>query len=301
MRAEGPQEPHLAARVATQALFINGINRTYTLVRPDKLPPNAPLVLALHGARANGVDMRQVTGYSLDRLAVDQGFAVIYPYGHGQTWNDCRTQTPYPAREDDIDDVRFLSQLVESVATALDSDPARVFGFGYSNGGHMLYRMAAEAPGILAAMTVVSANLPSLITTRCPPITRPTAIALITGTSDPVNPYRGGVGGTALNRLDSVLSAEATAAEFARINGVDTTPVQTDVGIAPGQVWLTAYGDTSATPVRLYSVIGGGHTVPNPRYRAPRVLGATSRGIDAAMTAWTLFSYVGGYRPPGRR
>ena len=42
--------------------------------------------------------------------------------------------------------------------------------------------------------------------------------------------------------------------------------------------------------VALYSVIGGGHVVSQPHYRAPRMLGRTTPEFNAPREIWDFFS-----------
>ncbi len=87
------------------------------------------------------------------------------------------------------------------------------------------------------------------------------------------------VGGTAL-------SAEATAAYFARRNGISAAPTTVDLPERPGDrrrvpMRRTTYRSTGRPPVTLDVVLGGGHTVPGAT-AAPALLGrtGTDRGVD---------------------
>jgi polyhydroxybutyrate depolymerase len=48
---------------------------------------------------------------------------------------------------------------------------------------------------------------------------------------------------------------------------------------------LQEFGAGSSTPVRLYTLKGGGHVVPNSGYRAPRIMGHSSHNFDAPIAA----------------
>lgn len=39
----------------------------------------------------------------------------------------------------------------------------------------------------------------------------------------------------------------------------------------------------------LVTVVGGGHTIPHPRNRMPRLLGPTSHDADAVAAIWEFF------------
>ena len=106
-------------------------------------------------------------------------------------WNDCRKAASYSARLRDVDDVAFLRALVARLAQEYRVDPQRVYVAGYSNGGQMAFRLAAEAPGLPAAIAAVAASLPTTGNDACRPVERPTAALLINGTRDPINPVLG--------------------------------------------------------------------------------------------------------------
>ncbi|GAA2434678.1 PHB depolymerase family esterase [Actinomadura vinacea] len=148
--------------------------------RPDDPPP---LVLALHGGLANMRQMRTLTGY--DAIADDKGFLVAYPDGFMTTWNagDCCG----PAKVGKIDDVGFLSRLIDKLTGAGLADPRRVYVTGFSNGAGMAYRMACERPGKVAGIGVVEGAL----VTPCEP-DRPVSAMIVHGTADRSVPFGGG-------------------------------------------------------------------------------------------------------------
>jgi polyhydroxybutyrate depolymerase len=47
-------------------------------------------------------------------------------------------------------------------------DEKWVYVFGYSNGGHMSFRLAMEAPDEIAAVAAVAASLPTPDASSCP-------------------------------------------------------------------------------------------------------------------------------------
>ncbi|WP_062289387.1 alpha/beta hydrolase family esterase [Demequina phytophila] len=294
--APAPAEPELDATVEQRSLTVDGMERTYTAVVPSSLADDAPLWVALHGSRMDGAGMRAAAGYQLDELAVEQGFVVIYPDGYEDTWHDCRPDTGYPATAEGIDDVAFLEALVSEAASAYSLDASRVYGVGYSNGSHMLFRMAAESPGTLAGIEANAANLPTSDNWSCEAWTEPIPTILVEGTGDPINPFDGGQAGAFGQDLGAVMSAAESAAAIATINGVAGEPAESVVGGEPGEagaVTLTAYGAGSEAPVLLYTVAGGGHGVPNPATRLPRMMGGTTDELNAPVEAWELFSSLG--------
>ena len=60
----------------------------------------------------NGVSMREMTGYEFDWFADQRKFAVVYPEGYKNNWNDCRKNATFPAKVENIDDVGFIKTLI---------------------------------------------------------------------------------------------------------------------------------------------------------------------------------------------
>ena len=142
-----------------------------------------PLVVALHGGLATMQQMRELTGF--DALADARGFLVAYPNGFMTTWNagDCCGA----AKIGGIDDVGFLTRLIDELTGAGLADPDRVHVTGFSNGAGMAYRLACERPGKVAAIGVVEGAL----VTPCRP-DRPVSAMIVHGTADRSVPFDGG-------------------------------------------------------------------------------------------------------------
>ncbi|MFC6886607.1 MULTISPECIES: alpha/beta hydrolase family esterase [Actinomadura] len=144
-------------------------------------PP--PAVIALHGGLANMQQMRSLTGF--DGLSDDKGFLAVYPDGFMTTWNAggcCGA-----SKIGKIDDVGFLSKLIDKLTGSGLVDPDRVYVAGFSNGAGMAYRLACEKPGKVAAIGVVEGAL----ATKCDP-GRPVSAMIFHGTADRSVPINGG-------------------------------------------------------------------------------------------------------------
>ena len=156
-----PLLPPLSATIRQASVRVGDTERTYLIYVPANLPPQAALVIVLHGSAMDGARMRVCTGYEFDRLADQHGFAVLYPDGYRGNWNDCRKNAIFPAKRKNIDDMSFIRTLIARVKVEQVIDQNRVYAFGYSNGGHMTFRLAMEAPDEVAAVTAVAASLPT--------------------------------------------------------------------------------------------------------------------------------------------
>ncbi|WP_419803183.1 alpha/beta hydrolase family esterase [Mucilaginibacter sp.] len=204
-----PNEPQLSAKIEQATIQVNNQTRSYLYYIPKKLSPKPALIIALHGTGMNADKMRQWTAYEFDQLADQKGFAVIYPNGYKGNWNDCRSDAPFPAKKENIDDVGFIRSLIENFSKDYGIDPGKVYVFGFSNGGQMALRLAMEVPNLVAAVSAVSANLQTPATCSCVLEGQTSRVMLVAGTKDPINPYNGGeVTLFGLKKIGTVVSAQ---------------------------------------------------------------------------------------------
>jgi polyhydroxybutyrate depolymerase len=295
LRSEKVEQPDLPGAVEVGSLLHNDLRRSWRTYVPAAKSEKPALLLLLHGSRGNGERMRaSTTFYSFDVLAEREGFIAVYPDGYQQHWNDCRAGADYAANLENIDDVGFLSTLVQLMAADQGVDLARVYVAGMSNGGHMAYRLGLEAPQLVAGIAAVAANMPVDANLDCERSGRPVSVMIMNGTADPVNPYNGGVVKIAGNTSrGDVMSSVATADYWAALAGYENE--------SQSQVWpqrapddgtsveSTRWAGQGKPPVQLISIRGGGHTVPNPVFSLPRILGATSHQLDGAEVIWSFF------------
>ena len=163
-----PPLPALSAKVRRNAVRVGARDRTCLVYVPANLPQQAALVIVLHGSGMDGARMRISTGYEFDCLADQHGFVVLYPDGYRRNWNDCRKNATFPSKRQNIDDVNFMRALIARMMLGHAIDQKRVYVFGYSNGAHMAFRLAMEAPAEIAAIASVAANLPTPDASSCP-------------------------------------------------------------------------------------------------------------------------------------
>lgn len=295
-----PPPDNLTGLLQRESLTVSGRERTFLSYVPAELPQKAPLLIVLHGSTQDAQGIREYSGYEFERLADAHKFLVAYPNGYEKNWNDCRRAATYPARALDIDDKGFLAALVSHTVTSRQADPARVFVVGYSNGGQLAFRLALEMPDRFAGLAAIAANLPTDDNSICQKSGRAVPLAIVNGTNDPINPYGGGrVTLFGFGDRGTVVSSPETAAQFARLYPEARERAPPVMGEKGEHAWVERMAwDVGGEPrVILYSVIGGGHVVPQPHYRAPRMLGRTTREFNAPQAIWTFF----GALPPRAR
>lgn len=271
------------------------IGRRYTTYVPSACPHAAPLVLVLHGSHGDADQIRRYTGYEFERLAEDAKWIVVYPEGYRGYWNDVRRTGGYASKRMNVNDVAFLRAVVGALQAAHGVGP--VFGVGYSNGGQMCIRLALDAPGTLDAMALIAASMPTPDNCESAPLDRPLPAMLIDGTDDPINPYDGGlVTIFGLGSRGTVLSAPNSAAYFAaRLRGATAEAAVTVVPRSPEvDTWVErrSWRAPDGGEVTLMTVHGGGHVIPQPRYRFFRIAGRTEQRFNAPQACLEFFRGV---------
>ncbi len=287
--------PALSGDSVHATMTVGGRERTYTAYAPAGLEPGAPLLMVFHGSFEDGDTIRRNTGYEFDALADRHRFAVAYPDGYQNGWNDCRRMASTPARRENVDDVGFVQALAGSLHARYGIDDRRIYAAGYSNGGQMVFRLAAEMPERLAAIAAIAANLPGGDDNACAPMGTPLPVLTMAGTADPISPYAGGeVTIFGFSPRGEVLSADDTAQTFVRLNGLASA---TDRRTLPHQprsgdteVIATTYASTGKPPVVQYTIVGGGHVVPTAEHRYRRLVGPSTHDVDAPQVIWDFFT-----------
>jgi polyhydroxybutyrate depolymerase len=288
-----PQVPQLSGTLTKGAIEAGGLKRTYTTYIPRALPKGTPLVLVMHGSGESGAQIRTGTGYGFERLADEHGFAVVYPDAYTFDWNDCSKVGDFSVNGSSVDDVGFLDILVERLVTEIGIDRARVFATGVSAGGSMSIRLALEAPSRYRAVAAVAANVPAPENFKCRPAGQSISVMIMNGTDDPLVPFAGGE----VNLLGLfykggyVRSSRASAQYFADRNNFAGPPVTTQTPISEGvSVEQVLWRNNAKAEVELLAIHGGGHGLPQPYWRRPRLLGPSPMMPDGPALIWAFFA-----------
>ena len=165
-------------------ISFGGLDRSYRVYVPAGVAQPAPLVVMMHGGFGNAQQAERAYGW--DELADSAKFVVAYPDGVDRAWNvgGC---CGHPAQQN-IDDVGFITAVVNDVAANIGIDARRRYATGISNGGMMAYTLACET-GTFAAIGPDSAT--QLDACKSP---HPTSVMHIHGTADRLIRYNGGTG-----------------------------------------------------------------------------------------------------------
>lgn len=264
--------------------------------RPDADPDaERPLLIAFHGGGGRGADLREVSG--LDAVADREGFAVVYPDGSGRfgrrllTWNAGRCCGE--AMRAGVDDVAFARALVDEVARRTPIDRTRVYATGHSNGAMMSYRLAAEAPDLVAAIAPVGG---AMILERFE-AREPMPVLHVHSVDDPRAPYAGGLGPPFPLTRSRVRHnpVESELHRWVRLGGCPDEPVQVEERRDPASghtaVHLRFAPCESGVEVELWRLTGAGHGWPGGHVgRRQRIVGPDTRVLSAAEEVWRFVS-----------
>jgi polyhydroxybutyrate depolymerase len=272
---------------------INGLKRTGRVHIPAGFSESSkyPLLLVVHGAFSTAEEMEAATGFS--ELADSEGFVVLYPEGMGflgflQHWNagHCCGK----AAEIDLDDVAFLREGIELLSSVLPIDTARIYMAGFSNGGMLVHRFAAEQSNTLAAAAVLGAAvggrsgpqedfwLPSL-----PDV--PVPMLLFHGLQDDAVPADGGKsprkGGTR-----EYVSLQKSVDFWLKAN--NCSKKHTATGSYDGAVILKKWEDcANDSSVLLYTLEDWAHQWPGRNHTSES---SAVKDFDAASIIWEYLS-----------
>lgn len=268
-------------------LRVGGRDRAYQVHVPASLGPRAPVVVLLHGHSGTGAGMVRLT--SFNTIADREHVLVVYPDGIERSWGDGRGITE--ADQQRVDDVAFITTLLEDVARRWPVDSLRVYVAGISNGGFMAERLACDAGGRFAGVGIVAANLSDTLMATCR-LPRPVAVVLMNGTDDPLVPFGGGEVRGGRGRVQSATTTAQTWARWNRCAGQPRERTFPDTSGDRTVVTEVAYGACAGGGiVTAYRIAGGGHTWPGgPQYLTVRLVGRASRNLAGSEVLWEFFA-----------
>ncbi|MDG4861774.1 PHB depolymerase family esterase, partial [Streptomyces sp. T-3] len=262
-------------------LRVDGVARSYLLHRPAARATKTrkPLVIAFHGRGETATSMRDRT--RLNGATAARGMLIAYPEGLHKGWGAGTARTEQ--RPDPDADIGFTEALAGRMVRTEGADPRRIYVVGFSNGGSMALRIAAERPRLVAAAGAVAAQLPTGNAEVKP--TGAVPMILIHGADDTVRPLAGRPAGDPPKPGDEpitpTMSTRATAETFAKAAaaGAPAEPEKT-----PARGYDRTDWTSPKAPVRLLVMHKAGHTWPGSTEKPPPGFGRTSTAIDATDT-----------------
>lgn len=288
--AAGAQRPARRSGGANDrsAIVVGGQRRTFVVRAPVAAPPRGtkrPLVIMLHGGGGNAANAEQMSGFTA--LVEREGIIVAYAEGTGRrgtrmlTWN--AQHCCGPAMERDVDDVRFLDAMLDTLLARYPVDPRRVYVTGMSNGAMMTHQVGIALSHRIAAIAPV---VGAIFGDEPAPANAVPAI-IFNGMKDASVPFAGGLSkGIGRRSWDGTptLAAAEQGKFWARANGCEATPtIETR-----GTVVHTRYRCPPGREVELHALTDGGHAWPGGRAGSRRG-DQPPTAVNATAVMWAFF------------
>ncbi len=257
----------------------SGQEREYLLYVPrsyDRTRP-APLVISMHGGAMWPAAQMETSQWNT--VADQYGFIAVYPSGVSGRGPRAWRAGGGPGQEQDV---RFISELIDTLGASYNIDPAMIYANGLSNGGGMAFVLSCTLSDRIAAVGVVATAifLPwSACTDR-----RPVPMIAFQGTADRQIPYHGGKTWVAPYVFPDI---PAWTKRWAERNRCAPNPSDSAVATDVTRLEYTTCADDAA--VVLYTIRGGGHSWPGGKPLPEWFVGPTSRSIDATSRMWAFF------------
>jgi polyhydroxybutyrate depolymerase len=265
----------------TDSIFVGGVYRSYILYVPAVYNASTavPLILNLHGYTSSNA--AQMIYGDFRPIADTANFILVHPNGTYDQYNK-RYWNCWTTPGSGVDDVGFLSALIDSISAAYSIDADRVYSTGLSNGGFMSNDLACFLSSRITAIASVAAGMSSVHKSYCNPL-HPTPVMEIHGTADATVPYNGATG---MLHVDSVIKYWSQYNSCTQAPLITPVPNTSSTDGCTADNYLYANG-TNGSTVELYKVTNGGHSWPGAMYVAG--LGNVNQDFKASAEIWRFF------------
>jgi len=240
----------------------------YTFL-PKDLPPNAPLVVVLHGCTQTAPSYDVGAGWST--LAERYGFALLMPsQRRSNNANGCFNWFELEDTQRDCGEACSIRQMIEQMVCDHRLDRRRIFVTGLSAGGAMTSVMLAVYPELFAAGAVI-AGLPYGVATNLQEALARMSQSgrastsklgdLIRTASRHNGPWpRVSVWHGSSDRTVNPINADCIVNQWLDVHGLVRPPMSEDVIDGyPHQVWWNSDGKTV---VESFTITGMAHGTP---------------------------------------
>ena len=229
----------------------DSIIRNYYMSYPSVSDTSNPpaLIINMHGYGGNALSQRASS--EMDFFAHDRNVAVVYPQGEVNGWGFTSWNIGTFWDQSNVDDVGFISLMIEQISNDFEIDLDRVYACGMSNGGYMAYELACELENKIAAFGSVTGNfmLNDSQDQICE-FTREVPIIHFHGTADDVVNYYPPTFDQSLSVSESI----DFWSEYNSLNLEDIYQLNENVEI------YKYYNQNSITEFLHYKIYGGSHT-----------------------------------------
>ena len=264
-----------AGTTLIDSIFCGGVYRNYRIYIPSAYTGATawPLIYNIHGYTSSASAQQAYTNFGV--IADTAHFLMVYPnatvYMGQPTWNSGFGMP--------VDDVQFLSDLIDSLDLIYNIDLDRVYSCGMSNGGFMSNTLACELSSRIAAIASVTGSMTTFQQSTCSP-SHPVPMMQMHGTADGTVAYGGSSG---VLPIDTLMKYWHT---IDNCNPVPAYNAMPDINTSDGATadhYVWSGGDNGST-CELYKINGGGHTWPG---MFP--IGVTCQDFNGSEKIWLFF------------
>jgi polyhydroxybutyrate depolymerase len=245
---------------------IDDRDRKFVFVTPSGIEPGKPLpiVFFFHGAGGSAYQASRTYGWA--EKAEKEHFFAVFPEGlpvhpdkessfvlNPNIWRDERAGLP--AR--DVQDVHFFEVLLGQLQSALPIDSHRIYVTGFSNGAGMTFTLGSHFSNRIAAIAPVSSQ--SFV--QIDALARPLPVYYLTGTADPLIPYKGGSVKLPWGNARTMPPVKDTVYHWTKLDGCPSKP---QIVSDSDGVRVLRYGPGRGDSEILFTTIeGNGHHWPD--------------------------------------
>ncbi len=260
------------------SIVSEGINRTYRLYIPKSydVTKSSSLVVDLHGYTSNAEQEQYYSNFK--SIADTANFLVVYPNGTklsngDQFWNAGLSPLL-------INDVNFISELIDKIKAGYSIDLNSVYACGMSNGGFMSQTLACALNNKIAAIASVTGSMFISQYGTCVP-GRVVPVLQIHGTADNTVPYQGN---NQMIAIDTLMKFWVKHDQCNAIPVIDSVPDISKADSCKAVHYVYENGLQGST-CELYKIIGGGHSWPG----SPFKIAVTNQDFNASEKIWQFF------------
>ncbi len=279
-----------------KTILLDGLQRQYIIHLPPGFNNTGkwPVIFALHGGGGNYKNT--ISFYNLNGLADEHGYIIVYPNAVNKSWSMKGVSSKVRGNSQDIDDVKFISVLMDTLIAGYHADPRRFFCTGISRGGIFSLFLAGKLSERIRAIAPVCASLPQSVIGDYH-FQHPTPVLLINGTADPLISYTGGKGrfntsGGTADEYD-MLPTEDLVRKINELNNCAAQPAMTDMPNTDRNDGCTAVKYTytcNAATVEFIKISNGGHTWPGGSQYLPKmIIGKVCKDFKAEEEVFRFF------------
>jgi polyhydroxybutyrate depolymerase len=270
------------------------MTRTFTVHVPPGFDGKSKVavVFMLHGAGGSGEGAISQTGW--DVKSDHEGFIAVFPDGtsshptlpakfltNPRLWNDGSGRGAIGV--DKVDDLGFISAMIDFLEASYAADPSRIYCTGFSNGASMTFSVGLNLANRIAAIAPVAGHFWE----SEQQLTYPVPLLYIVGTDDPLNPLGGGKVKLPWETVENRPPVEDSLKEWERM--LECGP---EVQTARSKGVLEVAYDQCAKggEVEYYRVTGLGHIWPGGKSRlSEKWVGKPSDALNATDVIWEFF------------